>query len=196
MTNPGPTTSRPRPSIEERAERRQRLESAGSDRYSSLMRALYAGQEVPIRQRKARSLEWHPVAGKLLLAAVVGVLAYVVIVTGYNAWRDSRVDTWSGPDATVTSGQRLADCPVANALHDNTFPTWIRYGGRVFVASGGIRPVGNTPTPDYPMTPYRLGELRLHTIANTPDGVAGKVVLVKLADVPTGQVFELNPDCS
>jgi hypothetical protein len=195
VTTPGPATSNRRPTIEERAERRERVESGGSDRYTSLVRALRAGKEVPLREREAQSLEWHPVAGKLLIAAVVGVLAYLAIVTGYNAWRDSRVETWSGPDATVMSGQRLADCPVANALHDDVFPTWVRYGGRVFIASGSMRPVGNAPTPDYPMTPYQLGDLRLHTIANTPDGRAGNIILLRLADGTAGQVFELNPDC-
>jgi hypothetical protein len=196
VTNPGPATSNRRPTIEERAERRERVESGGADRYTSLVRALRAGKEVPIREREARSLEWHPVAGKLLIAAVIGVLAYAAIVTGYNAWRDSRVETWSGPDATVASGQRLANCPVANALHDDVFPTWVRYGGRIYIASGANRPVGNGPTPDYPLTPWQLGELRLHTIANTPDGRDGKVILLRLVDSPVGQVFELNPDCS
>ena len=86
------------------------------------MRALHAGQEVPLQSRQARSLEWHPIAAKLLVAAFVGVLLYAAVYVGYNAWRDSRVDTWSGPDTTVTSGQRLADCPVVNALHDDDVP--------------------------------------------------------------------------
>jgi hypothetical protein len=195
VTSPGSNVSGRRPTIEERAERRQRIESGGSDRYTSLMRALHAGQEVPVRRRQGRSLEWHPIAGKLLLAAVVGVIAYAVIATGYNVMRDSRVDAWSGPDASVASGQRLADCPVANALHDDTFPTWIRYAGHVYILTGRIRPTGVAPTPDYPLTPYQLGELRLQTIANTPDGREGKVILLRLADAPVGQVFELNTDC-
>jgi hypothetical protein len=160
------------------------------------MRALHAGQEVPLRPRVRTSLEWHPIAAKLLVAAVVGVLVYFAAVFGYNSWRDSRVDTWSGPDSTVTSGQRLADCPVVNALHDDTFPTWIRYGGHVYRSTGTIRPVGSDPTGDYPSTGYALGSLRLLRIGNTPDGRAGTVILLKLVDVPVGQVFELTPDCS
>jgi hypothetical protein len=195
VTTPGPATSNRRPTIEERAERRERLESGGSDRYTSLMRALHAGREVPIQRREARSLQWHPVAGKLLVAAVVAVVAYAAIVAGYNAWRDSRVDTWSGPDATVTSGQRLANCPVANDLHDDTFPTWIRYGGRLYLLTGRVRPIGNEATPDYPQLPYELGDLRLHTVENTPDGREGKIMLLRLADAAVGQVFELNTDC-
>jgi hypothetical protein len=195
VTDPGPATSNRRPTIEERAERRERIESGGSDRYTSLMRALHAGKEVPVQRREGRSLQWHPVAGNLLVAGLIAVLAYAGLVTAYNAWRDSRVDTWSGPDATVMSGQRLANCPVANDLHDDTFPTWIRYQGHVYVLTDRIRPVGNTPTPDYPMTPYELGDLRLHTIANTSEGRDGTLILLRLASAAVGQVFELNPDC-
>ena len=196
MSSPGPSTSRSRPTIDERAERRRRVESGGSDRYTSLLRALHAGEEIPLVRRRGRSLEWHPIARRLVIAAIVGVLAYAAIVTGYNAWRDSRVDTWSGPDASVTSGQRLADCPLANDQHDDTFPTWVRYAGHVFILSGRVRPVGNAPTPDYPATPYQLGVLRLHTVTNTPDGREGRIILLKLADSAVGQVFDLSPDCS
>jgi hypothetical protein len=196
MSGPGPATSRPRLSIEERAERRERVERGGHDRYTSLMRALYAGQEVPLRNRRARSLEWHPIAGRLLLAALVAVLAYFAISTGYNAWRDSRVDTWIGPDGSVASGQRLTDCPLVNALHDDTFPTWVRFEGKVYRLTGTIRPVGSGPTPDYPATGHELGLLRLHRVTNTPAGLSGEIILLKLADAPVGQVFELTPDCS
>jgi hypothetical protein len=161
-----------------------------------LVRALRAGQEVTLRERRGNALEWHPIARKLLLAALVGIVLWFSIVTAYNAWRDSRVETWSGPDATVQSGQRLADCPPANALHDDTFPTWVRYGGHVYISTGRIRPVGATPTPDYPLTPYALGSLRLHTIANTPEGRAGNIILLRLAENEVGEVFELNADCS
>jgi hypothetical protein len=196
MSGPGSAPSRRRPTIDERAERRARIESGGSDRYTSLVRALRAGQEVQLRDRRSRRLEWHPIAGKLLLAAILGVIAYFALTTAYNAWRDSRVETWSGPDATVSSGQRLADCPPANALHDDVFPTWVRYGGRVYIATGRIRPVGTGPTPDYPETPYTLGNLRLHDIANTPEGRAGSIILLRLAENEVGEVFEANPDCS
>jgi hypothetical protein len=193
---PEPAGPPRRATISERAERRERLEAGGSDRYGSLMRALYAGQEVPLHRRRARSLEWHPIAVKLLLAALIGVLAYAAIYVGYNTWRDTRVDTWAGPDASVTSGQRLADCPVVNSLHDETFPTWIRFNGQVYRSTGAIRPVGTEPTADFPATGYTLGGLRLLRVANTPDGRAGKIIVLKLVDVAVGQLFELTPDCS
>jgi hypothetical protein len=196
VSGSGPAASRRRPSIDERAERRERVESGGADRYASLVRALRAGQEVPLRERRGTGLEWHPIASKLLLVAFVAVVAYFSITTAYNAWRDARVETWAGPDASVQSGQRLANCPPANALHDDVFPTWIRYQGAVFISTGAIRPVGTTPTVSYPSTPYSLGNLRLQTIANTPDGRAGKVILLRIVDNPVGQVYELNGDCA
>jgi hypothetical protein len=96
----------------------------------------------------------------------------------------------------VTSGQRLADCPVVNSLHDETFPTWIRFNGQVYRSTGAIRPVGAEPTADFPATGYSLGGLRLLRVANTPDGRAGKIIVLKLVDVAVGQLFELTPDCS
>jgi hypothetical protein len=194
----GPVSSRPhRPSIGERAARRERVERGGADRYSSLMRAMRAGQEMPWQRRRQRtiSLEWHPIAWALVRALVVVVIAYGAIVVGFNAWRDSRVETWAGPDATVTSGQRLADCPQVNDLHDDSFPTWIRFQGSVYGLTDTIRPYGFTSNDEYPDTGYRLGSLRLHRIANTPDGVAGDSVLIKIDTSAVGQVFGRLPDC-
>lgn len=198
MDTGGPASSRPhRPSIGERAARRDRVESGGADRYASLMRAMRAGQEMPWQRRRQRtiSLEWHPIAWTLLRLAVVVVIAYGAVVIGYNAWRDGRIDTWAGQDASVASGQRLADCPQVNSLHDDIFPTWIRFEGSVYGITDAIRPFGFTPTDSYPDTGYKLGSLRLHRIANTPDGLAGQIVLVKIDSSPVGQVFEVLPDC-
>ena len=191
-----PYPSPRRKSIEERAERRKRLLAGGTDRYASLVRALHAGREVPIRHRQATALEWHPIAAKLLVAAIIAVVAYAALSFGYRTWRDTKVDTWSGSDTSVTSGQRLADCPVVNALHDDIFPTWVRFDGRVYRATGSVRPVGSDPTGDYPVTGYTLGDLRLLRIANTPDGQAGRTILLQLVGVPAGQLFEYTPECS
>lgn len=192
-----PASSPPsrRPSIGERAERRKRLVAGGSDRYTSLVRALHAGREVPLRYRRPTALEWHPIAAKLIVAAIVAVMLYFAVSFGYRAWRDGRTDTWTGPDASVTSGQRLADCPVVNELHDDTFPTWVRFEGRVYRLTDSVRPVGSDPTGDFPLTGYALGDLRLLRIANTPDGKAGKTMLIKLVDVPAGQLYEATPEC-
>lgn len=186
-----------RPSISERAARRDRISQGGSDRYSSLLRALHAGAEMPLRQRRGRgiALEWHPIAWTLVKAAVVVAFGYAAIFLGFNAWRDSRTDTWTGPDASVTSGQRLADCPVVNSLHDDTFPTWVRFEGSIYRLTDSVRPVGDDPGPDYPSTGYALGSLQLLRVNNTPQGKAGDVVLVKIDTTPVGRVFQRTPDC-
>ena len=56
--------------------------------------------------------------------------------------------------------------------------------------------MGSDPTGDYPVTPYQLGELRLLRVGNTPDGKAGKIIVLKLADVLVGQTFEVIPECT
>jgi hypothetical protein len=106
------------------------------------------------------------------------------------------VDTWTGPDQSVRSGQRLADCPLVNELHDDVFPTWISYHASIYRATGLNRPVGTDPEPAYHDTGYRLGSLHLLDIRNTPDGLDGTTVLLKLNDVPIGQVFLKTPDCA
>ena len=192
-----PVTTRSRPTIGERAARRARIEQGGADRYSSLVRALHAGEEVPIEQRRrGQRLRWHPIAWTLLRLAVVLVFGYLALSFAFTTWRDSRVDTWTGPDTSVTSGQRLAGCPLVNNLHDDVFPTWIRFEGSIYRNTGYIRPVGFEPHEAYPETGYALGDLRIHRILNTPDGQAGRNILLKRESVPTGQLFLITPDCS
>ena len=193
-----PDPPRPRPSIDERAERRQRLNArGGTDRYGSLMHALQAGQEIPWgrTQRRSRPLEWHPIAWVLLRAAIIVVLGYAAVSFGYNVWRDRQLETWAGPDASVTSGQRLADCPLVNELHDDTFPTWLRLDGAIYRLTDSIRPVGFKLDADYPATGYTLGPMTLLRVANSPDGAAGRIVVVKLDTSAVGRVYLATPDC-
>jgi len=195
-----PVTDPPqrRPSIDERAERRMRINRrAAGDRYGSLMHALQAGQEIPwdATRRRARSMGWHPIAWVLLRVAVIVALGYFVFSFGYNAWRDRQVDTWTGPDASVTSGQRLNDCPLVNELHDSEFPTWVRFNGSIYRLSDSIRPVGNTADADYPSTGYVLGPLSILRVANTPAGRAGEMIVLKLATSAVGRAFLITPDC-
>ena len=182
-----------RPTVEERASRRDQLARAGSDRYSSLLHALRGGQEIELRTRRSRRLRWHPIAGTLIRAAIVVAGIYLVAVAGVRYIRDHQVDTWSGPTNQVTSGQRLDGCPQVTG-YDATFPRWVRFDGHVYRATESIRPVGTVPSDRYPDTGYALGELSLLRIAGTPDGEAGRTVLLKLSSVPVGQVFEIT-DC-
>ena len=80
------------------------MQHAGRDRYSSLLRTLQAGRELPLQdRRRGLRIAWHPIAGTLLRAVLIGVVLYLGVTTGLRLWRDSRVDAWTGPDATVTS---------------------------------------------------------------------------------------------
>jgi hypothetical protein len=186
-----------RRSVDERAARRDRMHQAGRDRYSSLLHTLYAGRELPLQQPARRHrLTWNPIAGKLLRAAVVVVLLYLGITTALAMWRDVRVDTWAGPDASVTSGQRLADCPLAGRVHDELFPNWIRYEGKTYLLTDTIRPMGFEPDADFPTTGYSHGAMTLFRIAVTPEGLEGKTVVVKLETSAVGRVYRLAPDCT
>ncbi len=159
------------------------------------MRALQAGREVPWQPAGGRRrLEWHPIAWTLLRIVGVVVLAYAVVTTGFSLLREYRVDAWSGPDAAVTSGQRLEDCPDELSLHDATFPSWIRFDGHLFLGTEATRPVVSDT--DYPPTAYQLGAMHLLRVANTPDGKAGKTIVLKLEGALTGQVYVRSENCS
>jgi hypothetical protein len=172
------------------------MQQGGRDRYSSLLRTLQAGQELPWQQqRRGRRITWHPIAGTLLRAAIVAILLYVAVTAGLGLWRDSRVEVWSGPDASVTSGQRLADCPLISVRND-IFPSWIRFDGMIYRLTETIRPMGFEPDADFPATGYTLGSMTLYRIANTPDGQSGKIMVVKLDTSAVGQIYRATPDCS
>jgi hypothetical protein len=186
-----------RRSVSERAEQRERMRRIGRDRYSSLLHTLHAGQELPWQpRREVHRLAWHPIAWTLLRAAIVVVLSWVAVTTGLALWRDVRVDTWSGPDASVTSGQRLEDCPLAGRVTDEIFPNWIRYGGKVYLLTDLIRPMGLEPDADFPSTGYSKDAMTLYRIVNTPDGQEGRIVAVKLETSAVGRVYRLASDCT
>ena len=89
------------------------MEASGRDRYDALLRHLQAGREIPVqpRQRTPLGLDIHPSAGKVVLGAVVILVLWFAAIAVTDWLRYDRVDTWAGPDATVTSGLRLAGCP-------------------------------------------------------------------------------------
>lgn len=173
------------------------MRQAGRDRYSSLLRTLQAGQELPWQQnRRGRRLVWHPIAGTLLKAIFIGILALVAVTAGLRVWRDGRVDTWSGPDAAVTSGQRLEGCALVGSVTDDLFPNWIRFDSNVYRLTDTIRPMGYQPDADFPSTGYALGAMTLYRAVRTPEGQAGTIVLVKLDTSAVGRVYRATPDCS
>lgn len=173
------------------------MQHAGRDRYSSLLRTLQAGQELPWQQRPAaRRFAWHPVAGTLLRVVVIVVLLYAAVTAGLGLWREQRLDVWTGPDTSVMSGQRLEGCALIGSVRDDTFPNWIRYDGTVYRLTNSIRPMGFQPDADFPLTGYALGSMTLYRTISTPEGLAGTIVLVKLDNAPVGRVYRATPDCS
>ncbi len=196
MVAPSDPPGRGRLSIEERAARRDHMEHASGDRYQILLRSLRAGREMRPLSLGTDKIEWHPIARKLLIAILIGLTLYVAAAGGYRFWRLGHVDAWSGPDAAVTSGQRLESCAVV-ALHeyDSVYPVWVRYGGKVYVATGLGRPLPTTLTGRYDITAYTLGKLQLWRILDTPDGRTGTEIILRFAPDNVGLLFRAATDC-
>jgi Zn ribbon nucleic-acid-binding protein len=195
--NGQPAGDHDRPTIAERAARRDQMQAAGRDRYSALLRSLQAGRELPISRRAGRiTVDWHPVLWTLLRVAVVVVIAYVGLRAGLQWWRENNVETWSGPDAGVQSGVRLADCPVVDRIRVDEFPSWVSYQGSVYRFTGLKRPYVGPQTEGYTMTPYVNGLLHLVLIENTPAGLARDTVLVWTETASAGVDYARAADCS
>ncbi len=193
---------RQRMSIEERAAKRERL-VAGRDRFGALLRTLQAGQELQLRPRGQRWLDrlgdwnWHPVGWTLVRAILVIAVALVAIKIGGDYLRQTSVDTWAGPDRTVTSGQQLSGCAAITGITTvEEYPNWLRLGGAVYVRTDAIRPgVIDGPDGGYRSTGYTLGNLILATIENTPEGKARDQVLVYSNGAMAGYVYQRAPGC-
>jgi hypothetical protein len=200
MTDPqtDSPSERPRLSIADRAARRDRLSSADRDRYANLLRSLQAGREIPLQEGRTIRFEWHPVALTLLKLAVLVVVVYFVGNFAWNTWRDMQVETWAGPDASVRSGQRLAGCVAANAMHDELFPTWLRYAGRVYLLTPENRPVGSEGiiAEGYERSGYTLGNLQLLLLNNSPQGLAREELVVHNPPAFAGRVFRVALECA
>lgn len=192
-----PEPGRRRPSIEERAARRDRIEHASGDRWTTLLNSLRAGREIKPAVYRRDRLEWHPIARKLVLLILAGVVLYAAASVGYRLWRAQQVDAWNGPDATVSSGQQLASCAAVGARpYDPVYPVWVRYNGLVFVATGFGRPFPTDPTGEYEVTPYHLGNLDLWTVVKPSNGRPGGEVILRFRADEAGLLFAAAPDCS
>ncbi len=187
-----------RPSIAERASRREQVQAGSRDRHASLLRALRAGQEVPLETgSRRRRIRWNPIAGVMLRVALVLAVAYLAVIFGARLLRESRVDTWTGPDASVQSGQRLDGCAPIQGIDDPAFPSWIRFEGQIYRLTTSNRPIGEEPDPSaYPPTGYRLAPMTLYRIANTPEGREGQIVVVRLDNSPVGRIYRRTPECA
>ena len=191
-----PGTDRPRASIEERAQRRERLQ-AGRDRYASLLRSLQAGREVPLARPGPRlRIAWHPVLRTLILGAIAVLVLWFGARAGLDWIRHGQVTTWTGPDATVQSGQVLRGCPIVDTIDNPIFPSWVRWSGSVYVYSGWKRPfLGIDRTPGFSESGYRTGNLHLYLIDNTPDGKSRDTILLWFDGGIAGVEYARTPDC-
>ena len=192
-----PTSDNGRPSIAERAARRDEMQARGRDRYATLLRSLQAGQELPLYRRGRRfAVDWHPILWTLLKVAAVVIVAYVAVRVGTQWLREGRVVTWDGPDATVQSGVRLADCPSVDRIRVEDFPSWVRFEGSIYRYTGDKRPYVGPETPGFTQTPYTSGSMRLVLIENTPDGKARDTIMIWLQDALAGIEYARVPECS
>jgi hypothetical protein len=192
-----PTSDQGRPSIAERAARRDEMQAHGRDRYATLLRSLQAGRELPVHRRGGRfAVDWHPILGTLIKVAAIALVAYVAVRVGTQWVREGRVDTWDGPDATVQSGVRLAGCPSIDRLRVEDFPSWVLFEGSIYRYTGDKRPYLGPETPGFVQTPYTNGSMRLALIENTPDGKARDTILIWLQDALAGIEYARVPECS
>lgn len=183
--------------IEERAAQRDRMGTSDADRYDALVETLRAQGAVPLMRELRTRMDWHPIARKLLVVAFVVLVGYFGLNAGINFFRDQRVDTWSGPDATVQSGQRLADCPAVNVLHHDVFPTWVRWDATIFRIVDEIRPVVEVNGQlSLTRSGYQLGQMLLLLDDTSSQGRRRDFVIVLAQPGNVGQVFRRTPDCS
>lgn len=191
-----PTGGSGRPSIAERAARREEMQAPGRDRYAALLRSLRAGHELPLRGRDGRlALDWHPILWTLIKVTAVVLVAYLAIRVGTQWLREGRVVTWDGPDVTVQSGVRLANCPIVDRIRVDDFPSWVLFGGSIYRYSGYLRPYLGPGTPGFVQTPFMSGALRLVLIENTPDGRARDTILIWLQGSLAGIQYVRTPEC-
>jgi len=198
VTQDSATERRGRPSIEERVARREQVDRHGKDRYDTLLRHLRAGREVPLEHGARReALDWHPIAGKVVIAALVIAGLYLGLSTVVNVLRENRVDQWTGPDTSVTSGQKLDSCPSLYHADDPVFPNWIRFKGAVFQQLDAVVPVGDTNIgTSYLDSGYTLDKMRIYTVENPGLGPKGSRIVVRLGNAPGSEVYRKVDECS
>jgi hypothetical protein len=188
---------RPRASIEERAQRRERLQ-AGRDRYAALLRSLQAGRDVQLARPGGRfRVEWHPILRRLILVTIAVLVLWFGAWAGLDWIRRGQLTTWTGPDATVQSGQVLQGCPIVNTIDNPVFPSWVRWNGSIYRYSGWKRPfMGIDRTAGFSESGYRTGDLHLYLIDNTPDGKSRDTVLLWFEGGIAGVEYARTPDCT
>jgi hypothetical protein len=185
-----------RPAIDERAARRAALEARGADRYDALLRHLQAGHELPVvRAKRSFGVDIHPSFGRLILVALLVAAAWLGAIAVTDWLRQGRVDTWTGPDASVQSGLRLDGCPDIVFRENVYFPSWVRFEGKLFRWADSLTPIGPNSVPtSFEETGYVNGDLRLYRVHNNPEGRAGNQVMIRQGDAPAGAIYVIA-DC-
>ncbi len=174
------------------------MEHSGRDRYSSLVRALQAGREVPVGRTRSMPLEWHPIFRRLVVLAVVLAIAAVVVINAHERWREGLVDSWTGPGPLVQSGQRLSGCAATDGLTHATMPVWVRYGGSVYVltdARWALSNEGRLNETSLVETGYSLGEKRILLIEEPAAGAALESLVVARPPAYGGGLYLPHPEC-
>lgn len=190
--------ARQRLSIEERAARREALTSSGRDRWAALVRSLQAGRELPVGRPAGRRLRVSidPSFWKIVKIAAAGVAIYAIALGVQTLVRERSVDTWTGPDAAVTSGLNLAGCPDASAIRDPAFPSWLKIGSAVYLLTDRKRPfIGIGETRGFTDSGYHNGAFRLLWIDDTPAGRARDDVFVWQEPAIAGLTYAREPAC-
>jgi hypothetical protein len=161
------------------------------------MRALQAGQEIPVqRPGRATPIEWNPIGLTLIKIALVFVAGWFAlsVVTGWI--RDDRVDTWTGPDQSVQSGEKLAACAEVETVRDEAFPSWVRYRGAIYRLTTSVSPfIGPGITAGYHDSGYALGALHLILIDNSPEGRSLDTIMVWIDQGGAGREMTRVADC-
>jgi hypothetical protein len=128
----------------------------------------------------------------------VAAIALVVWLGGIAVtdWvRHGIVDTWTGPDTTVQSGQRLDGCPDITFREDVYFPSWIRFEGRTFRWADRLAPIGTDSIgSSFLTTGFRHGDLELFRVNNSPEGQAGNRIMIRQGSTAFGAIYVLA-DC-
>ena len=141
-------------------------------------------------RRRSFGLDIHPSFGKMLLVVAIVAVTWVAAIAVTDWIREGRVDTWTGPDATVQSGLRLGGCPDIAFRENVYFPAWVRYGGNVFLWDDSLTPIGPNSVPtSFEETGYANGDLRLYLVRNNPEGLAGNQVMIRQGDSPAGAIY-------
>ena len=194
-----------RPSVEERAARRTTTQ-AGEERlrYDHLLSHLREGREVEARPSSPFALSLdvlHRNFWRVIAAVAIFLVIYLVALNVAGRIRETTIDTWTGPDAIVTSGQQQPACVTdgftAPFATSPEFPTWIRYDGRLYGQTDAIWPMGERRDEPglYPPTGYQLSGLELRHVETVAEGLAGEIVIVRRVPAPTGRIFRHAAAC-